>query len=275
MSAVLDAIDRTVTPEALQARAEALVSRLLERAVRTDAERRIPGETVQDLREAELFRATQPREFGGFAMRPIHRLQIARILARGCASTAWVYAVLSGHAALMALFPRQARLDVWGEDDTALVASAFAPTGRATAVESGFILDGRFPFSSGCDLAHWAVVGATVPAEGPLGQPRNLLVPLESLTILDDWHTLGLRGTGSKTLQADKVFVPAHRVTVAHKLDHTTSPFSLGAVAVGIAEGAVERFVEHTVGRVSPVTGHRAADSEVIQALVAEFYCRD
>src|SRR5262249_30387932 len=151
----------------------------------------------------------------------------------------------------------------------ALVASAFAPTGRATAVEGGFILDGRFPFSSGCDLAHWAVVGAIVPAEGPSGQPRNLLVPLDSIAILDDWQTLGLRGTGSKTLQADKVFVPAHRVTVAHKLDHTTSPFSLGAVAVGIAEGAVERFIEHTMGRVSPVTGQRAADSEVIQALVA------
>ena len=79
-----------VTPQELLARAEALVPRLLERAARTDTERRVPAETVQEMRDAELFGIMQPVEYGGFAMRQIDFFEIARTLARGCPSTGWI-----------------------------------------------------------------------------------------------------------------------------------------------------------------------------------------
>jgi 3-hydroxy-9,10-secoandrosta-1,3,5(10)-triene-9,17-dione monooxygenase len=257
-----------VTPELLLARAEALVPRLLERAARTDAERRIPEETISELREAGLFRMEQPPEFGGLGMRQIDRMQVSRALARGCGSTGWVHAVLASHAALIARFPPGARADVWGSDGGALASSAYAPTGRVTAVDGGCRLDGRFPFSSGCDHARWALVGARAPDEGDAA--KLVLVPLASLSIIDDWQTLGLRGTGSKTLQANDLFVPRHRIMPAVNIDFTAGPLTLAAVAVGMAEGAIDRFVEHVVGRVSPVTGLKASASEVIQAVVAE-----
>lgn len=259
-----------VTPQELLARAEALVPRLLERAARTDTERRVPAETVQEMRDAELFGIMQPVEYGGFAMRPIDFFKIARTLARGCPSTGWIYAVLAGHSGYLAAFPKQARIDVWGGDRSNLLSSAYAPTGSATPIDGGFMLQGRFPFSSGCDYASWAFVGARVNDSEGSREARNFLVPISSFTIIDDWQTLGLRGTGSKTLQAENVFVPGHCVLPSRRLDFTTTPFSLCAVAVGIAEGAIDRFVEHTEGRASPITGLKAAESEIIQGLLAE-----
>ena len=268
MDAAVEMLNRAEKRDALFERAEALVPTLLERAARTDLERCIPAETVQDLHEAGLFRVGQPIEFGGFGMGRIDRMHISRTLARGCASTGWVHAVLSSHAGLISSFPQSVREEVWGGDGSSLVSSAVAPTGRIAAVAHGYRLDGRFPFSSGCDLAQWAVVGVRAPEEE--NAARLVLVPLGELSIIDDWQTLGLRATGSKTLEANGVFVPASRVLSAPRLDYTPSPLTLCAVAVGIADGAIDRFVDHTVGRVSPVTGLKASESEFIQALVAE-----
>lgn len=268
MKVAVRTVESGVSAEALIARAEALVPTLLERAVRTDTDRRICDETVSDLRAAGLFRVEQPVEYGGFGLSSIDRMQISRTLARGCGSTGWVHAVLASHAALIARFPANVRDAVWGANGEALVASAYAPTGKIVAEKDGYRLSGRFPFSSGCQLADWAGVGARAIDEG--GAPKMALVPLEKLTIIDDWHTLGLRGTGSKSLQAEDVFVPAEFVMQAVKIDQTTSPLTLCAVAVGIGEGAIDRFVDHTVDRVSPVTGLKASDSEIVQGLVAE-----
>lgn len=257
-----------VTPAMLFERAEALIPNLLRRAARTDAERRISKETVEELRQADLFRVEQPVEFGGLGLSSLDRMQISRTLARGCGSTGWVHAVLASHAVLVGRFPPKVREAVWGKDDGALVSSAYAPTGTIVAADGGYRLNGRFPFASGCDLAQWAGVGARATDEG--GAAKMALVPLASLTIIDDWQTLGLRGTGSKTLEANDVFVPADFVMSAVKIDQTTSPLTLCAVAVGVGEGAIDRFLDHMVDRVSPVTGLKAAESEVIQALVAE-----
>lgn len=257
-----------MTSDQLVERAEALVPRLLERAARTDAEGRIPPESVNEMRDAELFRIEQPVEYGGLGMHPLDRMRVSRILARGCGSTGWVHAVLSSHAGLIKRFPESVRQEIWIEDEEALVASAYAPTGTIKAVDGGYIVNGRFPFSSGCDLAQWVGVGARSLDEE--GQSKMALIPIKVLNVIDDWHVLGLRGTGSKTLQAADVFVPTERVMAAVKIDQTTSPLTLCAVAVGIGEGAIDRFVDHTVGRVSPVTGLKPAESELIQSLVAE-----
>lgn len=268
MNKSIETIDPVVMPALLLARAEALLPRLLERAARADAERRIPAETVRELREAGLFRMQQPVEFGGFGMRQMDRMQISRTLARACGSTGWIHAVLASHSGLISAFPASVREEVWGKNGDALASSAYAPTGRITAVNGGYRLEGRFPFSSGCELAQWALVGARAQDED--GAAKLVLVPLTSISILDDWHTLGLRGTGSKTLEANDVFVPPQRVMPAASIDYTTAPLTLCAVAVGMAEGAIDRFVEHVVGRVSPVTGLKASESEIIQAAVAE-----
>src|SRR5439155_1338907 len=81
----------------------------------------------------------------------------------------------------------------------------------ARRVPSGWRLSGRYTFSSGCDFAQWAILGAFL---GEAGDPRTiayLLVPLAEIEIVDDWQVLGLAGTGSKSLLLHDVFIPEHR----------------------------------------------------------------
>ena len=95
----------------------------------------------------------------------------------GCASSAWVYAVLAEHQWIIAQYPEEAQIDVWGDDPEAVASSSLAPRAAAKRVAGGWRLRGRYSFSSGCDYAQWAILGA---------------LPLAKVEIVDDWQVLGL-----------------------------------------------------------------------------------
>src|SRR5215471_6574062 len=192
-------------------RARALIPRLSERAATAAAARQLPAETIADYRAAGVLRILQPRRFDGMQGRFSLFSRIVEELTYGCASSAWVYAVLAEHQWIIASYPEEAQLDVWGDDPEAVASSSLAPRAAAKRVAGGWRLSGRYPFSSGCDHAQWAIIGAFL---GEVGDPRHvayLLVPLAEIEIVDDWQVLGLLGTGSKTLLLDDVFVPEHR----------------------------------------------------------------
>ena len=179
----------------------------------------MPPQTIADYRAAGILRILQPRRFGGQQGRFSLFSRIVEELTYGCASAAWVYAVLAEHQWIIAQYPEQAQVDVWGDDPEAVASSSLAPRAAAERVPGGWRLSGHFPFSSGCDYAQWAILGAFL---GEIGDPRHiayLLAPLSEIEIVDDWQTLGLAGTGSKTLVLHDLFVPEHRcVMVATSL---------------------------------------------------------
>jgi len=206
--------DDAALPEeerALLDRARALVPLLAERAPAATAARRLPDETILDFHATGILRVLQPRRFGGMQGRFSLFSRIVEELTYGCASSAWVYAVLGEHQWIIASYPEEAQLDVWGDDPEAVASSSLAPRAAAARVRGGWRLSGRYPFSSGCDFAQWAIIGAFL---GEAGDPRRvayLLVPLTEIEIVDDWQVLGLLGTGSKSLVLHDVFVPEHR----------------------------------------------------------------
>jgi 3-hydroxy-9,10-secoandrosta-1,3,5(10)-triene-9,17-dione monooxygenase len=140
-------------------RARTLIPRLAERAPAAAAARQLPGETVAEYRVAGILRILQPRRFGGMQGRFSLFSRIVEELTYGCASSAWVYAVLAEHQWIIAQYPEQAQLDVWGEDSEAVASSSLAPRVAARRVPGGWRLSGRYPFSSGCDYAQWAAAG--------------------------------------------------------------------------------------------------------------------
>src|SRR6202049_3986979 len=206
--------DDSALPEherVLLARARALVPRLAERAPAATAARMLPAETIADYHKAGIVNILQPKRFGGMQGRFSLFSRIVEELTYGCASSAWVYAVLAEHQWIIAQYPEAAQIDVWGEDPEAVAASSLAPREAIRHVPGGWRLSGRYPFSSGCDYAQWAIIGAFL---GEKGDPRHiayLLVPLAEVEIADDWQVLGLLGTGSKSLILHDVFVPEHR----------------------------------------------------------------
>jgi 3-hydroxy-9,10-secoandrosta-1,3,5(10)-triene-9,17-dione monooxygenase len=270
-------------------RALALVPRLAERAPAAEAARQLPEETIAEYHAAGILRILQPRRFGGLQGRFSLFSRIVEELTYGCASSAWVYAVLAEHQWIIASYPEQAQIDVWGDDPEAVASSSLAPREAARRVPGGWRLSGRYPFSSGCDYAQWAIIGAFL---GEKGDPRHiayLLVPLNEIEIADDWQVLGLLGTGSKSLVLHDVFVPEHRCVMVSDLFAGTPPgalvhldypvlraprgflvsYSLPPVCIALGRRALDIACVGLAGRVSRgVT--KVADSEVVQMAVGE-----
>jgi len=188
---------------ALLERARALVPTLAERAPAANAARDVPAETIADYHRAGILRVLQPRRFGGHQLRFCLFSRIVEELTAGCASSAWVYAVLCEHQWIIASYPEQAQVDVWGDNPLAVASSSLAPRSTAERAPGGWRLSGRYPFSSGSSHAQWAIIGCFI------GQAvAYLLVPFADINIVDDLHVLGLQGTGSRTLVLRDVFVP-------------------------------------------------------------------
>src|SRR5271169_2399914 len=181
-------------------RARGLIPRLAERAPAAAEARQVPAETIAEYRAAGILRILQPRRFGGMQGRFSLFSRIVEELTWGCASSAWVYAVLAEHQWIIAQYPEEAQIDVWGADPQAVASSSLAPRAAAKRTTGGWRLSGRYSFSSGCDYAQWAIIGAFL---GQMGDPRShayLLVPFAEIEIVDDWQSLGLAATGSKSL---------------------------------------------------------------------------
>lgn len=201
------------TPEELIERARALVPALKARASQCTAERRVPTETIREIEAAGLFKILHPKRWGGYEMEPNAFFDVQKILAEGCMSTGWVYGVVGGHPYEMALFPDQAQIDVWGEDNTVLISSSYQPVGKVERVEGGFKLSGHWGFSSGSEHCNWVLLGAMIPpaAAGEPPEMRTFLVPRSDYRIEDAWYTFGLQGTGSQDIVVEDAFVPDYR----------------------------------------------------------------
>ena len=135
-------------------RARALVPVLRSRAAAAEAARTVPAETLADLHASGLLRALQPKRWGGMEFDFIAYVDIPLELARGCASTGWNMGNLLIHHWLLALYDERAQAEVWGTDPQAMIASGVAfPQGSGRKVDGGFVVNGRWNFSSGVNIA--------------------------------------------------------------------------------------------------------------------------
>lgn len=286
----MDAVaDGNPIAETLVARADALAPRLAARAAETEALRRVPDESIADLRRAELFKAARPARYGGYELEFDQVIEIVSRLGRGCGSTAWVFGIFCDHEITMGMMPGQAQDDIWADDPEALVSSGLMPSGSAVRVPGGVELTGRWQFSSGCDHASWVFVQSTIPPEKESGapEPGYFLLPRDSFEIVDTWYVSGLAGTGSKDVVIDKAFVPDHRVRplalfntgtgpggrinpgALYRLPRiSTVPFSLVAPAVGILDALIDGFTDRVGGRAT--RGFRHAELTTMQLRLAE-----
>lgn len=252
-------------PDDLLHRARGLVPVLGKRAEATDRDRRILSETMKDLHEAGLFRALQPARYGGLECGLDTFVRVVDEIGRGCGATAWVYSVLAMHQWHIGMFPEQAQNDVWKTTPDALASSSYRPSGGVEAVEGGYKLSGTWGFASGCDNTQWTIMGGKIePGNGdaPLHQ-CFFLVPRADYKIEDNWHVLGLSGTGSKNLVIEEAFVPAHRVLTVAQAGSGAPPGAavnpgllfripfLAAVQLclcspllGMAHGALDHYIE-------------------------------
>jgi 3-hydroxy-9,10-secoandrosta-1,3,5(10)-triene-9,17-dione monooxygenase len=263
---------------------------LVDRVPELRALRRIPDQTIADLRQARFFDLLRPKAWNGLEIHPGTFFRVQTQVARGCPSTAWVMGVLSVHAWQLALFAPQAQQDVWGADPHALISSSYAPTGKIEPVEGGYRVSGKWSFSSGSDHCSWVFLGGLVPPREPHHKPqmRTFLLPRADYTIEDNWNVIGLEGTGSKNIIVSGAFVPEHRT---HKftdgfsgkspgLKVNTAPLfklpfgqvfvrSVSTSIIGVLEGALEAYIETARSRIAASNQKKVSLDPVSQMVCA------
>jgi two-component flavin-dependent monooxygenase len=110
---------------------------------------------------------------------------------------------------MAAYLPAAAQRDIWGKDPNRLIAASFRPTGTAVSTANGWQLSGRWHYLSGIEHADWALLSFAPYADSP--HLRYGLVATRAGSIIRDWDTLGMRGTGSHTIELEAVEVPLDR----------------------------------------------------------------
>ena len=276
--------------QAVLAAIDDLLPRFSERATATEDLRRLPKENIDELDEAGFFTLLQPQQWGGLQCDPTMFFDAVRRIASACGSTGWATSILGVHNWHLAQFDQRAQEEVWGEDPTVRVSSSYAPMGAGTVVDGGYLVNGAWHWSSGCDHATWAFVGGPVIKDGRPVDFGSFLMPLGDYTIDDVWHVVGLRGTGSNTLVVKDVFVPSHRFLSYRAMnDHTAAglqtntapvykmpwgsmhPTTISAPIVGMAYGAYAAHVEHQGKRMRiAFAGEKAKDDPFAKVRVAE-----
>ena len=192
-------------PDVLE-RVQKLLPAIRERGESADQKRRLAEETIQELRQVNAFRLLQPRRYGGLELGFDSLVDLAITLGEACSSTGWMAIVLNT-GWMVACFPEEAQEAVWGDRPDALVATSFTPTRKVTPVEGGYRISGEWQFTSGIHHAEWVVLGGLMMLDGP-PDFRFFLVPRTDFEVVDDWNTIGLRGTGSATTVVRDAFVP-------------------------------------------------------------------
>jgi resorcinol 4-hydroxylase (FADH2) len=285
---------RSLMPDAaeLRARARAIAALARERAQQTESDGRVSDDMIARMREADLFRVMQPQAYGGFEYGFEVFAEIVATLAGGCGSTGWVYGLLASHQWLITCFAREAQDDVW-HDRSDLAAGTYAPVASAVIADGGYRVSGAGSFCSGCDNAQWQFLGGMIPQPDAPPKPGFFLLRAADCTIADDWHTMGLAGTGSKSIIAKDAFVPAHRALAFAELAAATAPgmqhnpnplyrqsflavlpVTIVSPVLGMAEAALADFLAMAKGRTTrgAVAGGRSRMAELttVQLRAAE-----
>jgi alkylation response protein AidB-like acyl-CoA dehydrogenase len=253
-----------------------------ELAAETDRQRALPAELVDALRSSGLLRAGAPLEVEGAELAPGTALRCAEQVARGDASAGWCVSIQITSSLLAAYLPEAARAELFGGGQ-GIAAGVWAPRGKARPVEDGVVVSGRWAFCSGITHADLLFAGCMIDDASSAAErraPSIVTLPKGELEILDTWHTLGLRGTGSHDAVADEVFVPSARVFSLFDgplVDRSLYRFpifgffalSIAAAALGNARGAIEALVELAGGKVGLGSSRTLAERAPTQAAVA------
>ena len=279
LSVDAESMDAAEVRRRLLANADRMLPALRAGADASEAQRTLDPQTIADFHAAGFFRMLQPRRWGGLEVHPNTFFDVQIKVASAYPSAAWVLGVVGVHNWQLALFDDRAQREVWGDDPSVLVSSSYAPTGKVEKVEGGYRISGRWSFSSGVDHCQWAFLGGFAPSpEGSPPDMRTFLVPRSDFQVEDNWHTIALRGTGSKDVVIGSAFVPEHRthkMTDGFKCDSPGNaandaplyrlPFgqiftrSVSTSAIGIARGALGFYRQVTATKVGAADGNKAA----------------
>jgi alkylation response protein AidB-like acyl-CoA dehydrogenase len=275
-------------PSTVLERTRALLPQLRDSAAAHEQARRVLPETFDALGRAGVFRMTAPKKWGGDEASFQTQCEVLAEVARGCPSTSWVATILSAMSWLAGMYPEEGQAEIFASGDPR-ISGVFSPTGTAVRKGDGFVVNGKWGFNTGGQGSNWTLLVAILQEDD--GLPLCAIAETRELERLDDWNATGMGGTGSHTVVATNVFVPARRAVPLPDLvegkgapdrHNASAPyFSLnlapvlivngGGTPLGTARGAFDTFMERLPGRPIAYTNYtNRAEAAVTHLQVGE-----
>ena len=271
-------------------RARQLQPLLREKADETERLGTPAPECVDALTEAGLWSIAVPKRLGGLGGSSLALLRVSAELAKGDPSVAWVSQIVNGTTWVASLGP-DALQDVLFDGEVPRIIGVFNPPGQARPVDGGYIVNGKWNYSSGYRQAKWGMWGVNIVRENGSVSPGNsVYIPISETTLENTWDVTGLQGSGSDTAVATDVFVPHERMVLAERGFNYVEPGKrhYGAAsdflaqlpmvhrsAAGVPLGTAERLLEVVIdiAKAKPLVGtfySRTADSDVVAKEIGE-----
>ncbi len=286
-------IDSIIMKEAeLIASMKALAPLLEANAAESERLRKPVDSVMKAIEDTQAYRYFVPKKYGGFEFSLVGFMDIGVTLGGADISTAWVTTFCMEHNWLIGLFNKEAQERIFGSQPYIIAPGALAPRGKATAVDGGYRLTGRWEWGTGVMHADWVLVGALTAHTGPPEMCMYAL-PIADVRIKDTWHMSGMVGTGSNDIIVEDAFVPA---CLRQNLSdmraggspgaeyHQTSTFRMpmlpvlgltaAAPAVGCAKRTVERFRERLQERTVYGTQDKQSEKALAQSRLAHLTVR-
>lgn len=268
------------------ATARSFAAELVERAEEIEAKRALPADLVARFREAGLFGLAMPSALGGRECPPLTVVDVVEEVSRADASAGWTLLIGQG-AGFLAWLEPDAAAELLARTPRPIVASSMAPAGRGERSGDGYVVTGRWPFSSGCRHSDWLLAGfvetregAPVIAENGMPVQRMAFIRAAEVKVIDTWRVSGLRGTGSHDVAVDAVFVP-RRFTVDPFFEppkqrgplYGASMFSflmmmMAGFPLGVGRRALDEFRATAHRKTKQPAGTTMAEEPVVQAAI-------
>jgi len=272
--------------------ARALASMIAQAAPQIEARRELTSEVVAALYDAGLFRMLIPRSLGGHELPPVDYVEAIEEIAAADASTAWCVAQMSVASTMSSCLEPDTAREIFATNPRALLAvGPPSPSGRAVAVPGGYQVTGTWQFASGSRHASWMAAHCPVfesdgrPRLDGNGMPveRSLIFSKTDARMIDVWHVIGLKGTGSDSYTVTDLFVPSTRTMTAFGRNpaekRERGPLyrftvfqlfgaSFASIALGIARTTLEAFVELSKSKTPYGAKILLRDNAVIQSQI-------
>src|SRR5580658_8483201 len=264
--------------------AKALAPLIRASAEENEINRRQSPSLIQAIAREGLFRLWIPRALGGEESDPMTLIRVVEEVSRVDGATGWCVALGGEYGVFGGYLPTDAARVIFGGDPHVKTAGALRPIGKAVVVDGGYRVTGRWPLGSGCQHSEWIVGGCQIvegdqPRLGPNGMPvaRLLFFQAADCEILDTWHSIGLRGTGSHDYTVADLFVPA-----AHSFSLREPPLepgplyaiptialfatALAAVPLGIGRHAIDILTQLAGTRIASRSRRILGEDSTMQA---------
>ena len=249
----------------------------------TERERALPAPLLEALRQSGVMRGGAPVEAGAMELPPGEALAAAEEIARGDASAGWCVSIAITSSLLGGYLAEPTLIELLGRPEQ-IAAGIWAPRGRFRPADGGVVVSGRWAFCSGINHSNVLFAGC-LPEQRPGPDeppplPSVAALPTDELEIIDTWHTLGLRGTGSHDAEASELFVPAERILSVFDGPLRDRPvyrfpifgffaLSIGAAALGNAQGALDEIEVLATEKLGSGPGRALGARSATQAVVA------